>query len=122
MRIKFLFIHKIIITEARERSVKAISFAKLLRKDLEVAAEFSFSQNTEAVLNRLHLTGHVQVRFLLNIHRSKVDLVRIQKLYGTDCIYRVTFRSGSFSITIVVDTFSSNTEAALNRLHLSGHL
>ena len=47
--------------EARERSVKAISFAKLLRKDLEVSAEFSLSRSTEDVLSRLHHTGHVQV-------------------------------------------------------------
>ncbi len=29
-----------IISEARDRSIKAIAFAKLLRKDLEVAAEY----------------------------------------------------------------------------------
>ncbi|XP_023342644.1 mitogen-activated protein kinase kinase kinase 4 isoform X2 [Eurytemora carolleeae] len=50
-----------LFSEARERSVKAISFAKLLRKDLEVSAEFSMSRSTEDVLNRLHHTGHVQV-------------------------------------------------------------
>jgi len=48
--------------EARERAVKAISFAKLLRKDLEVSAEFSFLAGSGAVLERLHLTGHVQAR------------------------------------------------------------
>jgi hypothetical protein len=47
--------------EARERAVKAIAFAKLLRKDLEVAAEFSFVTGSGPVLDRLHLTGHVQV-------------------------------------------------------------
>jgi hypothetical protein len=41
--------------------VKAIAFAKLLRKDLEVAAEFSFLADSGAVLERLHFTGHVQV-------------------------------------------------------------
>jgi hypothetical protein len=47
--------------EARERAVKGIAFAKLLRKDLEVAAEFTFLTDSTAVMDRLHLTGHVQV-------------------------------------------------------------
>ena len=51
---------------ARERAVKAISFAKLLRKDLEVCAEFSLTQNPlrlvgDELLEKLHETGHVQV-------------------------------------------------------------
>jgi len=50
-----------LFAEARDRSVKAISFSKLLRKDLEVAAEFSVIDSTEEVLGRLHQTGHVQV-------------------------------------------------------------
>jgi hypothetical protein len=53
--------HFSITAEARERAVKAIAFAKLLRKDLEVAAEFSFLADSGAVLERLHFTGHVQV-------------------------------------------------------------
>jgi hypothetical protein len=51
----------LLTAEARERAVKAIAFAKLLRKDLEVAAEFSFLADSGAVLERLHFTGHVQV-------------------------------------------------------------
>ena len=46
----------------RERTVKAISFAKLLRKDLEVSAEFSIIGSIAEVLTRLQETDHVQVR------------------------------------------------------------
>lgn len=45
----------------RERTVKAISFAKLLRKDLEVSAEFSIIGSIAEVLTRLQETDHVQV-------------------------------------------------------------
>ena len=45
----------------RERTVKAISFAKLLRKDLEVSAEFSIVGSIAEVLTRLQETDHVQV-------------------------------------------------------------
>ena len=48
--------------EARERSVKAIAFAKLLRKDLEVSAEFSITGSPSEFLIKLRETGHVQVR------------------------------------------------------------
>lgn len=46
--------------EARERSVKALAFAKTLRKDLEVSAEFTVSSE-EALMDRLLATGHVRV-------------------------------------------------------------
>jgi hypothetical protein len=51
--------------------VKAIAFAKLLRKDLEVAAEFSFLADSGAVLERLHFTGHVQVEYI-NVSSERI--------------------------------------------------
>jgi len=47
--------------EARERTFKAISFAKLLRKDLEVAAEFHLAGGFDELMSRLQETEHVQV-------------------------------------------------------------
>ncbi len=61
----------LLIAEARERAVKAIAFAKLLRKDLEVAAEFSFLADSGAVLERLHFTGHVQVEYI-NVSSERI--------------------------------------------------
>ena len=48
--------------EARERTFKAISFAKLLRKDLEVSAEFDLTGGFDELLLKLKETNHVQVR------------------------------------------------------------
>ena len=48
--------------EARERTFKAISFAKLLRKDLEVSAEFDLTGGFDDLLLKLEDTDHVQVR------------------------------------------------------------
>ncbi|XP_071455786.1 mitogen-activated protein kinase kinase kinase 4 [Hetaerina americana] len=50
-----------IFTEARERALKGISFAKTLRKDLEIAASFSLESSPQNFLKRLHETGHVRV-------------------------------------------------------------
>jgi hypothetical protein len=61
----------LLTAEARERAVKAIAFAKLLRKDLEVAAEFSFLADSGAVLERLHFTGHVQVEYI-NVSSERI--------------------------------------------------
>ena len=53
--------------EARERTFKAISFAKLLRKDLEVAAEFNLTGGFDELMTRLQETEHVQVRLLSKV-------------------------------------------------------
>jgi mitogen-activated protein kinase kinase kinase 4 len=53
--------YQTLISGVRERTVKAISFSKLLRKDLEVSAEFSITGSIGEVLNRLQETDHVQV-------------------------------------------------------------
>ena len=48
--------------EARERIFKAVAFAKLLRKDLEVSAEFSLKGNPSDLIKKLCQTKHVKVR------------------------------------------------------------
>ena len=50
-----------LFVEARERAVKAIAFAKILRKDLEVSAEFSLKGNPVDVFSKLQETKHVKV-------------------------------------------------------------
>ena len=50
--------------EAREKAVKAISFAKLVRKDLEFSAEFSLRDSSIDpfyLMKRLEETNHVKV-------------------------------------------------------------
>ena len=54
--------------EARERTFKAISFAKLLRKDLEVSAEFDLIGGFDELLLKLEETDHVQVRLNNDTH------------------------------------------------------
>ena len=56
--------------EARERAVKAVAFAKLLRKDLEVSAEFELKSGAGELLSRLQATGHVKVASLTKIAES----------------------------------------------------
>ena len=41
--------------------MKAVAFAKLLRKDLEVSAEFELKSGAGELLSRLQATGHVKV-------------------------------------------------------------
>lgn len=48
--------------EARERALKALAFAKTLRKDLEVAAEFAISGSVENFVERLMESGHIRVQ------------------------------------------------------------
>ena len=50
-----------LFVEARERAVKAIAFAKILRKDLEVAAELSVRGGAKEFLDKLQETKHVKV-------------------------------------------------------------
>ncbi|XP_041352279.1 mitogen-activated protein kinase kinase kinase 4-like [Gigantopelta aegis] len=47
--------------EARERASKALGFAKMLRKDLEIAADFNISVTIAELLNKLQETGHVRL-------------------------------------------------------------
>ncbi|XP_071955279.1 mitogen-activated protein kinase kinase kinase 4-like isoform X2 [Antedon mediterranea] len=55
-RIKQLFY------EARERTSRALSFAKMLRKDLEIAAEFHLSVSTGRLLQDLENSKHVRIK------------------------------------------------------------
>ncbi|KYO18678.1 mitogen-activated protein kinase kinase kinase 4 isoform C [Alligator mississippiensis] len=48
--------------EARERASKALGFAKMLRKDLEIAAEFTLSAPVRELLNALKTKEYVKVQ------------------------------------------------------------
>ncbi|XP_068183821.1 mitogen-activated protein kinase kinase kinase 4 isoform X2 [Antennarius striatus] len=50
--------------EARERASKALGFAKMLRKDLEVAAEFIFTHGVICLLEALKKRNYVKVQIL----------------------------------------------------------
>ena len=52
---------QVLLGETRERSLRAASLAKMLRKDLEVAAEFDMRESQLALLDRLRSTGHIRV-------------------------------------------------------------
>ncbi|XP_057197447.1 mitogen-activated protein kinase kinase kinase 4 isoform X1 [Triplophysa rosa] len=47
--------------EARERASKALGFAKMLRKDLEIAAEFSLTSGVPSLLQALKCKSYVKV-------------------------------------------------------------
>ncbi|CAG5120327.1 unnamed protein product, partial [Candidula unifasciata] len=57
---------KNLFNEARERASKALGFAKLLRKDLEIAADFNITVATAELFARLIETHHVQVKVQLS--------------------------------------------------------
>ncbi|XP_047207891.1 mitogen-activated protein kinase kinase kinase 4 isoform X3 [Girardinichthys multiradiatus] len=48
--------------EARERASKALGFAKMLRKDLEVAADFSITSGVPCLLEVLKMKNYVKVQ------------------------------------------------------------
>ncbi|XP_052006998.1 mitogen-activated protein kinase kinase kinase 4-like isoform X1 [Xyrauchen texanus] len=48
--------------EARERASKALGFAKMLRKDLEIAAEFSLTSGVASLLQALKAKSYVKVQ------------------------------------------------------------
>ncbi|KAM7408898.1 hypothetical protein PAMA_002562 [Pampus argenteus] len=50
--------------EARERASKALGFAKMLRKDLEVAADFSITNGVPFLLEALKKRNYVKVQIL----------------------------------------------------------
>lgn len=45
----------------RERTAKVVAFGKLLKKDLEVAAEFKVVVEPESMMKTLSSSGHVRV-------------------------------------------------------------
>ncbi|XP_021362862.1 mitogen-activated protein kinase kinase kinase 4-like isoform X2 [Mizuhopecten yessoensis] len=57
---------KSLFNEARERASKALGFAKTLRKDLEIAADFNIAETTVELLEKLQETDHVMVEASLN--------------------------------------------------------
>ena len=48
--------------EARERASKALGFAKMLRKDLEIAADFNIVVAAVELLEKLKETNHIRVK------------------------------------------------------------
>ncbi|XP_040576869.1 mitogen-activated protein kinase kinase kinase 4 isoform X3 [Lepeophtheirus salmonis] len=92
--------------EARERSIKAISFAKTLRKDLEVSSEFRIQPFCEtAVLDRLRATNHVQVlathssQHLIfvsgNIKKKREHILQLLDMHcGTDLGFKEIYECG----------------------------
>ncbi|XP_043552237.1 mitogen-activated protein kinase kinase kinase 4 isoform X3 [Chiloscyllium plagiosum] len=82
--------------EARERASKALGFAKMLRKDLEIAAEFTLSAPVPEVLEALKTKKYVQVQIpgLENLHifvsfelaeRKSQILQLLSATAGKDC-------------------------------------
>ncbi|XP_069625623.1 mitogen-activated protein kinase kinase kinase 4 isoform X2 [Ranitomeya imitator] len=65
--------------EARERASKALGFAKMLRKDLEIAAEFTFSTSVQDLLTCLKSKNYskVLVPTLENLHAFVPDNLSI---------------------------------------------
>ncbi|XP_061167485.1 mitogen-activated protein kinase kinase kinase 4-like [Saccostrea echinata] len=57
---------KKLFNEARERASKALGFAKALRKDLEIAADFNIAVTTVELLAKLKTTNFVMVNFASN--------------------------------------------------------
>ncbi|XP_030626563.1 mitogen-activated protein kinase kinase kinase 4 [Chanos chanos] len=53
---------KVLFHEARERASKALGFAKMLRKDLEIAADFSLTSGVPCLLEALKTKNHVKVQ------------------------------------------------------------
>ena len=50
-----------VLSEARDQCLKAVSVTKMIRRDLEVAAEFDISVPIPELLHRLTVTGHILV-------------------------------------------------------------
>uniref|UniRef100_A0A452GQF8 Protein kinase domain-containing protein n=1 Tax=Gopherus agassizii TaxID=38772 RepID=A0A452GQF8_9SAUR len=82
--------------EARERASKALGFAKMLRKDLEIAAEFTLSTPVREFLNVLKTKQYVKVQIpgLENLHvfvpdnlagEKSVILQLMNAAAGKDC-------------------------------------
>uniref|UniRef100_A0A8C6H4Q2 Mitogen-activated protein kinase kinase kinase 4 n=1 Tax=Mus spicilegus TaxID=10103 RepID=A0A8C6H4Q2_MUSSI len=82
--------------EARERASKALGFAKMLRKDLEIAAEFVLSASARELLDVLKAKQYVKVQIpgLENLHvfvpdslaeEKKIILQLLNAATGKDC-------------------------------------
>ncbi|CAO2628736.1 Mitogen-activated protein kinase kinase kinase 4 [Lemmus lemmus] len=82
--------------EARERASKALGFAKMLRKDLEIAAEFELSASVQELLDVLKAKQYVKVQIpgLENLHvfvpdslaeEKRIILQLLNAATGKDC-------------------------------------
>ena len=54
--------HKKLFNEIRERAAKALGFAKMLQKDLGIAAEFEVKVGTKKIYSLLRSNEHIKVR------------------------------------------------------------
>ena len=59
--------HKKLFNEIQERSSKALGFAKMLQKDLGIAAEFKVEVSSQKILELLKNTKHVKVCILITV-------------------------------------------------------
>ena len=57
--------HKKVFNEIRERSAKALGFAKMLQKDLGIAAEYKVEVSSQKILELLKSSRHVKVSIVI---------------------------------------------------------
>lgn len=60
---------KTLFTKMREWANKALGFAKLLRKDLEISAEFKVTATSKDLMGILQATQHIRVSNCKLLHR-----------------------------------------------------
>ncbi|XP_038048070.1 mitogen-activated protein kinase kinase kinase 4-like isoform X1 [Patiria miniata] len=84
---------KLMFHEVRERASKALGFAKMLRKDLEIAAEFQRTVPTKDLLRVLKTSDHIKVKMGADIpghlmfvpKHLKDDILQILQLLDDLC-------------------------------------
>jgi len=54
---------KVLFTRMKDRAAKTLGFAKMLHKDLEIAAEFKVVSKMKVFIDTLHKSGHVMVGY-----------------------------------------------------------
>ena len=64
--------HKKLFKEIRERSAKALGFAKMLQKDLGIAAEYNVKVSSRKILELLRISKHVKVSLLVIYGKMKM--------------------------------------------------
>ena len=71
--------HKKLFNEIRERSAKALGFAKMLQKDLGIAAEYNVKVSSRKILELLKSSKHVKVSLLVIYGKMKMLLTLFQQ-------------------------------------------
>jgi len=96
--------HKKLFIEIQERSTKALGFAKMLQKDLGIAAEFKVEVSSQKILELLKKTKHVKIDSKSSgvnyeIYTQKdlaTDKRQIVKLLNVTCGFEDPAEAGSF--------------------------